>query len=171
MSATESPAAATFAIRRATVDDADVLAHHRAAMFRDMGTLRPDLYDALRDAARPWFAEAVPAGEYVAFVASPAGRPGEIAGGAGVQLRRQLPRPTPDGTGIETRPQALVLNVYTEPAWRRRGLAALLMQHVLAWAREHGVGGIVLHASAEGRPLYEQLGFVATNEMRYAGEL
>ena len=28
---------------------------------------------------------------------------------------------------------------------------------------------IVLHASTEGRPLYESLGFVATNEMRYAG--
>ncbi|HET7459791.1 MAG TPA: GNAT family N-acetyltransferase [Longimicrobium sp.] len=170
MSATESPAT-TFAVRRATVDDADVLAHHRAAMFRDMGSLRPDLYDALRDAARPWFAEAVPAGEYVAFVASPAGRPGEIVAGAGAQLRRQLPRPRPDGAGIETRPQALVLNVYTEPAWRRRGLAALLMEHVLAWAREHAVGSVVLHASAEGRPLYEQLGFVATNEMRYTGEL
>lgn len=160
-----------FAVRRATADDADVLAHHRAAMFRDMGTLRSDLYDALRDAARPWFIESILAGEYVAFVAAPAARPGEIVGGAGVQLRRQLPRPTPDGAAIETRPQALVLNVYTEPAWRRRGLAALLMEHVLAWAREHGVGGVVLHASAEGRPLYEQIGFVATNEMRYTGEL
>src|ERR1700745_1086656 len=111
MSVTESPAA-PFAIRRATADDADVLAHHRAAMFRDMGTLRPELYDALRDAARPWFTAAIPGGEYVAFLAFPAGRPGEIAAGAGVQLRRQLPRPTPDGGGIETRPQALVPNVY-----------------------------------------------------------
>jgi GNAT superfamily N-acetyltransferase len=170
MTVTESPAA-TFAIRPATAGDADVLAHHRAAMFRDMGTLHPELYDALRDASRPWFAEAIPAGEYVAFVAAPMARPEEIVGGAGVQLRRQLPRPTPDGGGIETRPQALVLNVYTEPEWRRRGLAALLMEHVLAWAREHGVGGVVLHASAEGRPLYERIGFVATNEMRYAGDL
>lgn len=170
MSTTESPAA-VFAVRLATAEDADVLAHHRAAMFRDMGSLRADLYDVLRDAARPWFAEAVPAGEYVAFVASPMDRPDQIVGGAGVQPRRQLPRPRPDGAGIETRPQALVLNVYTEPEWRRRGLAELLMEHVLAWAREHGMGSVVLHASAEGRPLYERIGFVATNEMRYTGEL
>jgi len=166
----ESPAP-PFAIRRATADDADVLAHHRAAMFRDMGTLRPEDYDALRDAVRPWFAEAIPAGEYVAFVATPGSRPGEIVGGAGMQLRRLLPRPRADGAGVELRPQALVMNVYTEPAWRRRGLAALLMEEVLAWAREHGVGGMVLHASDEGRPLYERLGFVANNEMRYAGPL
>ncbi len=29
----------------------------------------------------------------------------------------------------------------------------------------------VLHASPDGRPLYEPLGFVATNEMRFAGDL
>jgi GNAT superfamily N-acetyltransferase len=160
-----------FTIRRATAGDADVLAHHRAAMFRDMGSLRAEDYDALHEASRPWFADAIPAGEYVAFVASPAGRPGEVVGGAGMQLRRLLPRPRADGAGIELRPQALVMNVYTEPAWRRRGLAALLMEQVLAWAREHDVGAIVLHASDEGRPLYERMGFVATNEMRYAGEL
>ncbi|HET7232856.1 MAG TPA: GNAT family N-acetyltransferase [Longimicrobium sp.] len=170
MTQTESPAAA-FAVRRATEADAEVLAHHRAAMFRDMGSLRPKLYDALRNAARPWFAEAIPAGEYIAFVALADGAPDEIVAGAGVQMRRQIPRPTADGARVESRPQALVVNVYTEPAWRRRGLAALLMEHVLAWAREQGVGGVVLHASAEGRPLYEHLGFVATNEMRYAGEL
>jgi hypothetical protein len=27
----------------------------------------------------------------------------------------------------------------------------------------------VLHASSTGRPLYERLGFVSTNEMRYLG--
>lgn len=38
-------------------------------------------------------------------------------------------------------------------------------------AREARVSHLVLHASSEGRPLYEALGFVATNEMRYTGEL
>ncbi len=64
--------------------------------------------------------------------------------------------------------QGVVLNVYTEPAWRRRGLAALLMGHVLDWAKANGVKSLVLHASREARLLYEKLGFVPTNEMRYA---
>jgi hypothetical protein len=33
------------------------------------------------------------------------------------------------------------------------------------------VARLVLHASDDGRALYESLGFVATNEMRYAGAL
>jgi len=65
--------------------------------------------------------------------------------------------------------QGVVLNVYTEPTWRRRGLAALLMQHVLEWAEANKVKTLVLHASGDARPLYEKLGFVPTNEMRYTG--
>jgi GNAT superfamily N-acetyltransferase len=65
----------------------------------------------------------------------------------------------------------IVLNVYTESAWRRRGLAELLMRHVLEWARAQRLDRLVLHASAEGRALYERLGFVATNEMRFSGSL
>ena len=45
------------------------------------------------------------------------------------------------------------------------------MQHVIDWARGHGIARLVLHASSEGRQLYERLGFEATNEMRYTGEL
>jgi GNAT superfamily N-acetyltransferase len=66
---------------------------------------------------------------------------------------------------------ALVVNVFTEPAWRRRGIAELLMRRLLAWAREERLDRVVLHASAEGRPLYERLGFVPTNEMRLAEDL
>jgi hypothetical protein len=34
------------------------------------------------------------------------------------------------------------------------------------WLKEQGFGSVVLHASDEGRPLYESLGFQPTNEMR-----
>ena len=43
------------------------------------------------------------------------------------------------------------------------------MRHLLAWAAEAGVETLVLHASSEGRRIYERLGFTATNEMRYSG--
>jgi hypothetical protein len=45
------------------------------------------------------------------------------------------------------------------------------MRRLLAWAREERLDRVVLHASAEGRPLYERLGFVPTNEMRLAEDL
>jgi GNAT superfamily N-acetyltransferase len=163
-----------FAIRRATAADASVLAHQRAGMFRDMGELPDELHDPLVKASTAYFARAIPEGSYVAWVAenrdAPPLAPGEIVGGAGLQLRELLPRPHPERTRLMRGPQALILNVYTERSWRRRGVAEALMRELLAWCRDNGVESVVLHASNEGRPLYEKLGFTATNEMRLGGK-
>ena len=59
-----------------------------------------------------------------------------------------------------------MVNVFVDPAWRRRGLARELMEAVIAWGRSEGLARLVLHASADGRPLYEELGFEPTSEMR-----
>ena len=158
-----------FAIRPATAADAAVLAHHRAGMFRDMGELPDALRDTLEQAATAYFARAIPKGRYVAWVAYARDRPSEIVGGAGLQLRELLPRPHRAQTRLMRGPQALILNVFTERPWRRRGVAEALMRELLEWCRENGVESVVLHASNEGRPLYEKLGFTPTNEMRYDG--
>ena len=41
-----------------------------------------------------------------------------------------------------------------------------LMLAVHDWARERGLGAVALHASEDGQPLYEALGYRPTNEMR-----
>lgn len=138
-------------------------------MFRDMGVLPDKLYDSLVDASRHYVAGAIPSGEYLGWLAAPTDRSTEIVAGAGLQVRRALPHPDPRRQEIVLGPQGVVLNVYTEPSWRRRGLARLLMRHVLDWAKVNGVTNLVLHASPDARALYEELGFVPSNEMRYAG--
>jgi hypothetical protein len=40
------------------------------------------------------------------------------------------------------------------------------MKEILRWARAEPLDRLVLHASSEAKPLYEQLGFEVTNEMR-----
>ena len=67
---------------------------------------------------------------------------------------------------MELGPEAIVLNVYVESTWRRRGVAESLMRAVLDDLAARGIRRIVLHASDDGRRLYERFGFVATNEMR-----
>lgn len=156
-----------FAIRPATAADAAVLAHHRAGMFRDMGELPDELHDTLVQAATAYFARAIPDGRYVAWVAQAGDPPDEIVGGAGLQLRELLPRPDPTRARLVRGPQGLIRNVFTERPWRRRGVAEALMREVLAWCRDNGVESVVLHASKDGRALYEKLGFRPTNEMRY----
>ena len=88
-----------------------------------------------------------------------------------MQLRPILPRPRTGTDDLELGPEAIVLNVYVEPAWRRRGVAETLMRVVLDALAARGIRRIVLHASDEGRRLYERIGFVPTNEMRLPPEL
>ena len=153
-----------YRIRRATVADADVIARHRIAMFRDMGCGGlPDERDAepLAAASRRYLSEALPSGLYNGWLAEDGG--GAVVAGGGMIVQRGVPRPENVHGGEE----AYLLNVYVEPAHRRRGLARALMGAMLAWARERGLARVVLHASDDGRALYESLGFdTVTNEMR-----
>ena len=139
-------------------------------MFHDMGSITSGLIDRLTEMTRVYLQEAVARGEYFGWVASLNREPDRIVAGAGVQVRRVLPFPRlwPDGRAdVADGRQAIVLNVYTEPACRRQGLARALMHEVLAWARTTDLESLVLHAAPDGRPLYEALGFAATNEMRF----
>jgi GNAT superfamily N-acetyltransferase len=161
----------TFLLRPANPADARVLAEHRVGMFRDIGTIHPDVEAALREASIEYFASALSAGEYFGWIAYRPEDSTAALGGAGVQLRSLLPRPEPNGRGLLLGREGLILNVYVEPQWRRRGLARRLMTEILGWAGAAGVVRLVLHASADGRPLYETLGFTPSNEMRYTGTL
>ncbi|HVN83715.1 MAG TPA: GNAT family N-acetyltransferase [Candidatus Binatia bacterium] len=148
-----------YRIRAAGKMDAEVIARQRVGMLRDMGMLDRREIDSLLAASRAYFAAALPSGEYRGWVVE---RGGEVAAGGGLLLRRLLPRPGHAEVGEE----AYVLNVYTEPPHRRRGIARRLTEYILAWCRARGVSRVALHASVDGRHLYEQLGFVPTNEMR-----
>src|SRR5262245_2946689 len=119
-----------YEVRRADAIDIPTLARHRVGMFRDMGTLAADQEDALEHATAAYLREAMPRGEYLAWVAETAATPRAVIGGAGVQLRSILPRPR-DGDGLELGPEAIVLNVYVESDWRRRGVADALMRALL----------------------------------------
>jgi ribosomal protein S18 acetylase RimI-like enzyme len=154
----------TFRVREATAADVPLIASHRAAMFRDMGKLAPkDASELIRTTAG-YLDGALTRGEYLGWVAEST-TSGEPIGGAGVQLRPILPRPR-SHDGIELGPEALVLNVYVVPSWRRRGVGEALMRSLMTALGERNVRRIVLHAADDGRRLYERLGFVPTNEMR-----
>jgi RimJ/RimL family protein N-acetyltransferase/GNAT superfamily N-acetyltransferase len=164
---------APFLIRRATVEDAAVIARHRARMFHDMNEISDEAYDDFIVASQEWTERGLTSGEYIGWLATPQAEPNRIVAGAGVQLRQAPPhpcRPARDGTFAKGR-HAIVLNVFTEPEWRKRGAAVFLMDAILAWAREEKLDRLILHASDQARSLYEKMGFIATNEMRFGREL
>ncbi len=161
----------TFRIRLADPADADTIAWHRARMFQDMGDVPPALFDSFRAKSREAMNELFAQGEYIGWLASPEDQPDRIVAGAGIQLRRALPHPLSLSKGetiVAAGRHASILNVFTEPEWRRRGLAALLLGEIIQWAKNERLDRLVLHASPGGRALYERLGFIETSEMRFA---
>ena len=116
-----------FRIHRATVQDADIIAWHRARMFQDMGEVSDDAFEILRAKARVRLKEWLESGDYIGWLATPVDNPETIVGGAGVQVQPILPRPLDASTIGEGR-QGTIVNVFTEPRRRRRGIADLLVK-------------------------------------------
>jgi GNAT superfamily N-acetyltransferase len=146
-------------LRLATLDDAPTIVRHRRAMFDAMGFTNTAELDEMDARFAGWVRRKMEQGDYRHwFVVDEAG---QIIAGAGVWLMDWPPHGT-DPRG----PRANILNVYTEPEHRCQGLARGLTQVVLDWCRERGIRAVILHASKEGRPMYESMGFKPTNEMR-----
>ena len=158
-----------FHIRLATCGDLDIISEHRARMFSDMGELPAELFESFRAQSKETFHRMFERNQYLGWLASPHDQPEKIVAGAGVQLREVPPHPQPDANGkidIVAGRQAIIQNVYTEPDWRRRGVAALLIKTIIDWTRAQRIQSLVLHASDDGRAVYERLGFIQTSEMR-----
>jgi GNAT superfamily N-acetyltransferase len=154
-----------YTIRSATVDDAAAIARHRVEMFRDMGQVPTDaLASRLLSASTIAIRQALNGHSYLGWLAID--DEDNVVAGVGVHVKRQLPRI--HANEVRHGPVPLVVNVYTEPAWRGKGIARALMKTVLHWAREQGFDRVVLHASDAARALYESLGFSPTNEMRWS---
>lgn len=144
---------ADYRVRPASLADADVLTHHRSAMFEDMGI--PHDRATLEAAFRPWLEDTMPKGLYRAWVVHADGE-GIVAGGGITVI------PWPPGPRYLTDRVAFVYNVYTEPPHRRHGLARMVMDAIHAWCRAEGIRSLALNASRFGQPLYKELGYHVT---------
>ncbi len=148
-----------YSIRLATLNDAATIAGHRHRMFLDMGKYDPQELEPMTNAYRPWLESKMAAGEYLGWLATDAY--GSVAAGLGLWLMDWPPHVI--GSGLR---RGNIINVYTEASHRKQGLARRLLNTALDWCRTNGVDVIILHASKDGRHLYESVGFEPTNEMR-----
>ena len=155
-----------FSIRRVASNEAEIVAGHRVRMLRDMGHAPAELRTKLKLSSDRALSAMLASGEYVGWFAVSSAE-NKVIAGAGVHIKAQLPRISLTENVVTDSPVPLVVNVYTEPAWRSRGVARRLMKHLMAWAFDQKYDRVVLHASVAGRPLYTSLGFEATNQMRW----
>lgn len=135
--------------RLAVLDDCAVLTQLRMEMRaeRDPGFNREALYDSTLS----FFYSNITSGRHAAFLCEDQGRIVATAGLSFFEMPPTVKLPCPK--------VAKLMNMYTIPEYRCRGIAHEMMRMVTDYAREAGCGKIMLNASEMGRPLYEKFGF------------
>lgn len=146
--------------RIATVADVDALASLRWRMETERHPEHPVTeadYAVYLEAARREISAEIERGAHIAFLAE---ADGAVVACAILIWWTMLPTLTE-----LSRKRGYVSSVYTDPAWRRLGVARRLMEQLLAQAQEIGVQRLILWASTMGRPLYLDQGFVPSHAL------
>lgn len=140
-------------------DDAALLAEYRIRMIQTHYPADDFDWAAYARQEEAWFRRALEEGRAWAWAARDDG--GRVAAVAGLSIYDITPKPW-----VPTGVHGYISSMYTRPEHRRRGLGRALLQTAIEAARRMGLTTLTLHASSDGRPLYEAAGFKAVNEMR-----
>jgi GNAT superfamily N-acetyltransferase len=150
----------SFKLSYAGKGDVDLLAEHRKRMWLDIHPEYEKEVRATEKGTRRWIRDQMSKGTLVGMVVRIAG--GEVVGSGCIWLREEQPRPTNMRLVVP-----YLMSMYTVKRFRRQGVASLIVKGALKWCREKNYDRIVLHASKEGRSVYEGFGFEPSNEMRF----
>ena len=146
-------------LRRASLRDLNVLVRQRQGMWADMGERSRAKLTEESQIYRGWVRSRLKTGSVVGWVAET--NRGDIVAGGIVWTRPTVSRPR-----SKHLVQPFLLSMYTEPEWRGHGLASMIVDEAVKWAKKSGYAAIMLHASPMGRRLYLRQGFKRTWEMK-----
>lgn len=138
----------------ATKEDTDMLMRIRLEMLRKVNELSDDYVfsDELITNSKRYFLE----GNQTTSIALKNGSVVACASMSYIEMMPTFSHPTGN--------RAHLMNVYTNADYRRKGVARKLVQMLIDEAKAKGVTEISLDATDLGRPLYETLGFCASDE-------
>lgn len=145
--------------KKATLDDLDILTESRIEVLRAANQLSDDAdMSEVKARSYEYYRKALQDGTHIAYLIFDGDK---FAGAGGVSFFLVMPTyHNPSGR------KAYIMNMYTKPEYRRRGIAFITLDLLVHDAREKGITAISLEATAMGRPLYEKYGFVEMwNEM------
>ncbi len=146
-------------LRRASLGDLHTLVHQRRAMWEDLGIKGKAMHQKGDQAYRRWAQARIRSGKLLAWIVE-SGK-GRVAGGGCLWLQPVQPRP--HRTAMF---QPYLLSMFTEPEFRRRGVASLVVRAAVEWCEKNRYERLMLHASDMGQKVYTSLGFERTSEMR-----
>lgn len=145
----------TYTIKRVATADIPAFIQLRGRMFTEVGF---EELDDLAEVSERYFAEAIPDGSFIGFIAQTDA--GEAVGSAGLSLYTMPPKPIqPDGRF------GYISSMYVAEPHRGNGLAGRLLTALVDAANDQNLTWVTLHASEMGRPIYEKARFKTWKEM------
>ncbi|MDF2985934.1 MAG: GCN5-related N-acetyltransferase [Eubacterium sp.] len=145
--------------RKATIEDINELVRLRIDFVREVQKVESTEGDEqLIETLTEYFGETMKEDAFISWLAIEDGR---IVGTSGVCFYK-LP---PSFKNISGK-TAYIMNMYTLPDFRGKGIANILFQKIVEEAKNHGCEKITLNATDMGRPIYRKYGFVdSQNDM------
>ena len=140
--------------RRATLGDVSILVDYRVRFLNELHNhVENDETKVVRKSLQRYFTGAISSGDFVAWVAE---LDGKIVATSGMVVW-QIPARY---GGVESGKLGYLLNFYTIPKARRKGIATRLLNELVKDARLMGLRYLHLHASKYGESIYRKAGFV-----------
>jgi len=151
-----------YSLREATIADIPVLARHHRLMFEEIlgaehEPADPERMAGVEKAYAGKLHHEQKTGTCTAWVVEVGDL---IVASGGISRMPNVPVPEDPTCTV-----ALLHSVYTEPGYRRRGCARMVVRAVLLRCRQEGIHRVQLVASNAGRSLYEEHGFLAVPNM------
>lgn len=145
-----------FTIRRAVADDIEQVVALRMAFLNEMSPGSTVSETELLNLTRKYVSAKLPTGEFLVWLAED---DGEIVGTGGLTFSHRPPTANNASTL-----QAYILNMYTLPQYRGRGIATMLLHHIVEYVKTTSAKRVALHASEMGQHIYEKLGFMCSSK-------
>jgi len=150
-------------IRKATLEDVDDLVKLRMELIREISEVdehymlehNDDYLAKLTETIREYFTAKMLENEFLAWIAEDEGK---IIASSGLVFHEKPPI-----HGNLTGREAYIMNMYTVPEWRSKGLATSLLKEIINYIKETNVQRIRLHATEAGKKIYEKIGFVSVS--------
>lgn len=145
--------------KKASIEDIDFLTKSRLEVLKAANRLADDIDMAeVEVQSYDYYKKALSDGSHTAYLVFDEEC---FIGAGGISYYRVMPTyHNPSGN------KAYIMNMYTNPDYRRMGIASKMLELLVMDAKEKGVKTISLEATDMGRPLYERFGFVKmSNEM------
>ena len=139
-------------VRKTTEKDMELLVQLRMAYLLDQNKEeKTENQKQLINNLYAYFEKAIMRNDFIAVVAEDEGK---AVSTAFMSIAERPPRPGSLSNRVGT-----IYSVYTDPEYRRRGIATKVLQLLLQEAKEINVATVDLSATEDGKPLYEKLGF------------